>query len=61
MDKDERPTFHEIRGLGGSLYLDAGYSEEFVNLLMGHTSMRMTKGYTDQHQEWTECRADLPI
>ena len=61
MDKDERPTFHEIRGLGGSLYLDAGYSEEFVNLLMGHTSMRMTKGYTDQHQEWTECRADLPL
>lgn len=59
MPKEERPTFHEIRGLGGKLYLDAGYSDDYVNKLMGHTSQKMTDSYTDQHQEWTECRADL--
>ena len=59
MPKEERPTFHEIRGLGGALYLQQGFSKEYVNLLMGHTSQRMTDGYTDPHQQWTECAADL--
>ena len=31
MPKEERPTFHEIRGLGGKLYLDAGFGDEYVN------------------------------
>lgn len=61
MPKEEKPTFHEIRGLGGKLYLDAGYSDDYVNKLMGHTSQKMTDSYTDQHQEWTECRADLKV
>lgn len=61
MDKRERPTFHEIRGLGGKLYLDAGYSDDYVNKLMGHTTQKMTDHYTDPHQEWTEVRADLSI
>lgn len=57
----ERPTFHEIRGLGGAQYLAQGYSKEYVNLLMGHTTMKMTEGYTDQHGNWTECKAELRI
>lgn len=57
----QRPTFHEIRGLGGAQYLAQGYSQEYVNLLMGHTTMRMTKEYTDQHGNWTECKADLRL
>jgi integrase len=57
----QRPTFHEIRALGGSLYLEQGFSKEYVNLLMGHTSQKMTDEYTDQHQNWTECMADLNI
>lgn len=62
MDKRERPTFHEIRGLGGNkLYLDAGYSDDFVNKLMGHTTQKMTDNYTDPHQQWTDVRADLKI
>lgn len=61
MHPDERPTFHEIRGLGGKLYLDAGYGDDYVNLLMGHTSQRMTDQYTDQHQEWTLCGAELDL
>lgn len=58
---EERPTFHEIRGLGGAQYLAQGYGKEYVNLLMGHTTMKMTEGYTDQHGNWTECKADLRI
>lgn len=57
----ERPTFHEIRGLGGAQYLAQGYSQEYVNLLMGHTTMKMTKDYTDQHGNWTECKAELKL
>lgn len=58
---EQRPTFHEIRGLGGAQYLAQGYSQEYVNLLMGHTTMKMTKEYTDQHGNWTECKADLKL
>ena len=57
----ERPTFHEIRGLGGAQYLAQGYSKEYVNLLMGHTTMKMTEEYTDQHGNWTVCAAELRI
>jgi integrase len=56
-----KPTFHEIRALGGWLYLEQGYSKEYVNLLMGHTKMAMTDHYTDRHMEYTECKAELNI
>ena len=59
MPMEQRPTFHEIRGLGGAQYLEQGYSKEYVQLLMGHTTMKMTEGYTDQHGNWTECKAEL--
>jgi len=54
LPKKKRPTFHEIRSLGGHLYLDQGYSKEFVNLLMGHTTMEMTEDYTDRHKRWQQ-------
>ncbi|MCA6058302.1 phage integrase Arm DNA-binding domain-containing protein [Thalassolituus sp. ST750PaO-4] len=59
MEPEERPTFHEIRALGGALYLRQGFSKEYVNLLMGHTTQKMTDDYTDRHQQWTECAAEL--
>lgn len=59
--QEERPTFHEIRGLGGKQYLDQGFSREYVNLLMGHTTQRMTDSYTEQHINWTECAAELKL
>lgn len=59
MPTAQRPTFHEIRALGGALYLEQSFSKEYVNLLMGHTSQKMTDEYTDQHQNWTECKAEL--
>jgi integrase len=59
MKPSEKPTFHEIRALGGWLYLEQGHSKEYVNLLMGHTTMAMTDHYTDRHIEYTECKAEL--
>ncbi len=59
--KGEAPTYHELRGLGGALYKRQGYTDEYVNLLMGHTTQRMTDSYTDQHDNWTQCAAELKI
>ncbi len=61
MPAAQRPIFHEIRALGGALYLEQGFSKEYVNLLMRHTSQKMTDEYTDQHQNWTECEASLEL
>jgi len=61
MPAAQRPTFYEICDLGGFLYLEQGFSKEYVNLLMGHTSQKMTDEYTDQHQNWTECEASLKL
>ena len=61
MKPSEKPTFHEIRALGGFLYLEQGYSKEYVNLLMGHATMAMTNHYTDRHIEYTECKAELRL
>lgn len=55
----QRPTFHEIRALGGWLYLEAGFPELYVQTLMGHATPCMTAHYTDRHQEWTSCKAEL--
>lgn len=59
MSKEQRPGFHTIRGLGGHLYLKAGFSDEYVKQLYGHTTQEMSDEYTDQHVEWTDVRADL--
>ena len=62
LSPEERPTFHEIRSLGGDLYLKAGYSKIFVNLLMGHTKMKMTDHYLEGHGvRWTEAKAELKL
>ncbi|MEH6814654.1 MAG: tyrosine-type recombinase/integrase [Motiliproteus sp.] len=61
MTTAQRPGLHEIRALGGWLYLEQGYSKEYVNLLMGHTTMAMTEHYTDRHIEWTTCKAELSL
>jgi integrase len=61
MSKAERPTFHEIRSLGGAEYLKQGYPKEYVQRLMGHTTEKMTSDYTDQHESWTDCEAGLSV
>ncbi|MEP7246930.1 MAG: integrase [Gammaproteobacteria bacterium] len=48
LNPDERPTFHEIRGLGGRLYLDLGISKAAIQALMTHTSQRITEIYLER-------------
>lgn len=72
-----RPSFHEIRALGGYLYTQmADHDEQFVKMLkgesvgttpddpfvqslMGHTQMKMTRHYLDRHIQWVDVVADL--
>lgn len=61
----ERPTFHEIRSLGGRLYIKAGYKKAYVRALMTHTDEKTTEIYlsggelTSQH--YLQVNADLRI
>ncbi|VAW64475.1 Integrase [hydrothermal vent metagenome] len=49
----ERPSFHEIRSLGAELYRKAGWAEEAIQQLLGHTNAKMTQVYLDRHQKDT--------
>ena len=48
---EQRPTFHEIRALGGELYRQAGWDNAAIQRLLGHTTEKMTRHYLDKHQE----------
>jgi hypothetical protein len=53
MKNEEMPTFHEIRALGGKLYEDKygkAQGQLIANMLMGHTSDKMTAHYLDGHR-----------
>lgn len=54
-----RPTWHEIRALGGDIYREQlGWSDERVQALMGHASVEMTRAYLDRHGDrWQEVAA----
>ena len=55
-------TFHEIRSLGGRLLIEQGYSDEFVQVLMGHASMKMTEHYLEDGKiEWIQAEAGLSL
>ena len=56
---EQRPTFHEIRALGGYLYEQAGSDPQ---ALMGHTTASMTRHYTDRHKvDYVEVAGGLKI
>lgn len=51
----EKPTFYEIKALGGHYYQQHfGWEEAKIQALMGHTNADMTRVYTDRHIEWSE-------
>jgi integrase len=55
MDASEKPSFYEIKALGGYLYQSQfGWNEKQIQALMGHTEVEMTRLYTDRHIEWSE-------
>lgn len=60
MPKETRPTFHEIRALGGHLYEQAGIDPQ---TLFGHTDKAMTEVYLRGHKgpAWTETEATLSV
>lgn len=50
-----RPSFHEIRALGASLYEQEGWPKDRIQALMGHTEATTTELYLDGHGErWQE-------
>jgi integrase len=44
----ERPTFHEIRGLGSRLHLERGMTKPAIQELMTHSSQRTTEIYLER-------------
>jgi integrase len=44
----ERPTYHEIRGLGSRLYLEHGRSKRDIQELMTHSSQQTTEIYLER-------------
>ncbi len=53
MKNEELPTFHEIRALGSKIYEDKYgkvQGQLIANMLMGHTSDKMTAHYLDGHR-----------
>lgn len=44
----ERPTFHEIRGLGSRLYLERGRPKRDIQELMTHSSQQTTEIYLER-------------
>lgn len=61
MPAAERPTFHELRSLGGDQYRKLGWPAQQIQDLMGHANKDlspMTKHYLDGHGErWLEVAA----
>ena len=55
LEKDERPTFHEVRSLAIKLHEDRGYDAQ---ALAGHTNRQMTDAYKKGHEiNWTYAEA----
>lgn len=50
LDKDQRPSFHDIRALGIWLYEKAGFPPEYINALSGHASNAMREHYAEGHE-----------
>lgn len=48
---EQGTTFHEIRALGGELYRQAGWTNEAIQRLLGHSTEKMTRHYLDKHME----------
>jgi hypothetical protein len=59
MDKDKRPTFHEIRSLSISMYSKKGINPQER---AAHSDAKTTKKYMEGHVEWVKIQpAELSI
>jgi integrase len=48
LQERQRPTFHEIRGLGSRLCLERGMSKAAIQELMTHSSQKTTEIYLER-------------
>lgn len=59
---EDPPTPHEIRSLGASLYREVGWPEDKVQILLGHTEVKMTRVYLAGHEApWERIEAGLNL
>lgn len=56
-----KPTWYEIKSLGGRLLIQQGYSEEFVQQLMGHKKLSTTQIYLNNGVEWKIAETGLKL
>lgn len=60
-----RPTVHELRALGSWLYQQQGFSQDYVQALMGHATEEMTAYYQTGHEKkevvYQRVQADLKL
>ena len=63
LKSNEQPTFHEIRALGSWIYEHrAGFSHDYVQMLMGHSTGKMTTEYQEGHEvKYQEVEAGLSL
>lgn len=65
LSKDERPSVHELRAFGAWLYEKQGFSTEYVQALLGHTTAEMTEYYQAGHEakqvQYVRASADLKL
>ncbi|MGB0847156.1 MAG: tyrosine-type recombinase/integrase, partial [Thiolinea sp.] len=47
----EKPTFHDLRGLGSYLYEKAGFDKNYIRALTGHASEAMLNHYIKGHEK----------
>ena len=63
MPENERPTFHELRALGSWLYEQQGFSQDYIQALLGHADVKMTEHYQSGHEtkkvSYQQVEADL--
>lgn len=52
----ERPSFHEILGLGEHLRRQQGWTIEQIQAWRGHTTTKMTEHYMAGHEHWEKIR-----
>lgn len=52
----EKPTFHEILGLGEDLRRKQGWTTEEIQAWRGHTTAAMTEHYMAGHEHWEKVR-----
>ena len=51
LEKEERPSFHDIRALGILMYHKAGYPMDYIMALAGHAKQSTTEHYIEGHEK----------